>query len=139
MKGRVEPSRALRCNRANPTACCCDHPAPLPRAQRARKQMAQPWCAATRAWATPQRTRFRPSLALRAAVLTRLLQPVLEKGGTMCMLACVHPGPAYVGETSAVLDYAKTTSSIVRKVMSDWRMDWLMDGLTGRLMATLMG
>ena len=34
----------------------------------------------------------------------------------MCMLACIHPGPGYAGETNAVLDYARTTASIVRAV-----------------------
>ena len=61
-------------------------------------------------------------------MLTRLLQPVLEKGGTMCMLACVHPGAAYAGETNAVLDYAKTTSSIVRKVPAAGAQEGLVPG-----------
>lgn len=34
----------------------------------------------------------------------------------MCMLACIHPGGTHAGETHAVLEYAKTTASIVRKV-----------------------
>ena len=34
----------------------------------------------------------------------------------MCMLACIHPGHGYEGETNAVLDYARTTASIVRQV-----------------------
>ena len=53
----------------------------------------------------------------RDSVLTRLLQPILEKGGSMCMLACIHPGAAYAGETNAVLDYAKTTATIVQTVV----------------------
>eukprot|EP00966_Prymnesium_polylepis_P245485 5679139-Prymnesium_polylepis.1 len=34
----------------------------------------------------------------------------------MCMLACIHPGAGHSGETNAVLDYAKTTATIVRTV-----------------------
>ena len=37
----------------------------------------------------------------RDSVLTRLLQPVLEKGGSICMLACIHPGPESAGERDA--------------------------------------
>lgn len=38
----------------------------------------------------------------RDSVLTRLLQGVLEGGGWTCMLACVHPGTDFAGETQAV-------------------------------------
>ena len=87
----------------------------------------------------------------RDSVLTRLLQPILEKGGSMCMLACLNPGPEYAGETNAVLDYAKTTASIVRTVVRAEVKDLLSDaehqggnaggmpraGLNGRLAVTL--
>mgnify|MGYP002631608476 CR=1 FL=1 len=53
----------------------------------------------------------------RDSVLTRLLQGVLGGGGTACMLACINPIPGSAGETSAVLEYAKTTASIVRNVV----------------------
>ena len=51
----------------------------------------------------------------RDSTLTRLLQGVIGGGGSTCMLACVHAGKGNAGETHAVLEYAKTTASIVRK------------------------
>ena len=48
--------------------------------------------------------------------LPLLRQGVIGGGGSTCMLACVHAGRSNAGETHAVLEYAKTTASIVRKV-----------------------